>query len=75
MTPDAAQLLWLGGLAVLIALWARFLRRATAEPAPVPRGHVLGTLTLAVVLAAGGAAAWGGLVADDGLRRAAAATS
>ncbi len=71
MSPTAAQLLWLAGIGLLAGVWAFFVRRRAAEPTPVPRAAALGVVALALAVALGGAAAWGGLVADDGLRRAA----
>src|SRR6187401_3031349 len=74
MSAASAQLLWLAGLALLVAWWARQWRRARAdEPAPVPRGETLALAALIAGLAAGGAAAWGGLVAEEGLAVAARA--
>jgi hypothetical protein len=57
MSAASAQLLWLAGLALLVAWWARQWRRARAdEPAPVPRGEALALAALIAGLAAGGAA-------------------
>src|SRR5262245_44618329 len=66
-----AQLAWLVVLAVLLLVWGRALRRAR-DPTGHPvtgRGELLFAALLLFAAGLGGAWAWAGAVAADGLAR------
>src|SRR5690349_14313259 len=69
MSVAAAQLSWIAGLVLLFAPWGRQVARARRGAPPPSRGEIAALAALVVGLGLGAAAAWGGLVASDGLRR------